>query len=604
MDLTPPMRQNRSHTSRRLAEKSSETVSSHGRKRARRACIPCRKRKRKCDGNHPCRMCNNYGYVCSFTPDNSSLEQFAASTLSGAREQSSRSQATVGVTSGKALLDLDTGVFDEEKSRYVGSSSAVAFARVFGLELGSKSPLVLHSFGFNFGIRQEESSTTHGHLMDLLSETELKAFSDVYFRVCAPCIDVLDQDNYRHRCRDYYQEHHHIGSFAAVAGGVAAIGSFFSRDNGHPRELEIVQFAKAILEDAASVRRPTVDLVVGWILRFFYLRSTTRPNNAWLASSTTMHLAEAIGLHKEENVNRLAAVPGTVSRGHDAERLRRIFWTAWSCHIATSYEYGRSSIEIPMVTCNNTTLLPGPYSYQWICLIQIIPSRSSPFIPESEPRQAGDELVERIKALHRLPTGHAFLSWTKADLMCCFYRRLRQQRVALTRDVVEQIVTAGNEAVAAAQRVVVDEGYPFFNALGSVFQFSCVLLALDTPYALANVASVFSVLEAMANAIGTKMTREALSTAHQLLRDCVMRKRHDIAVLESVDAYADTGVGDGDGDDGCDDDGDANRRTTPKEADGIVDELYSQDLDLWWDTFFDDLCVQAPDASSVPMMLA
>ena len=40
------------------------------RKRARKACIPCHQRKRKCDTVYPCGMCNTYGYNCRYTDDN------------------------------------------------------------------------------------------------------------------------------------------------------------------------------------------------------------------------------------------------------------------------------------------------------------------------------------------------------------------------------------------------------------------------------------------------------------------------------------------------------------------------------------------------------
>lgn len=87
-----------------------------------------------------------------------------------------------------------------------------------------------------------------------------------------------------------------------------------------------MQYAKAILDDPASMRELGVDHVIAWAMRTFYLRATTRPNNAWIASCTVMHLCEAVGLHEEETIQKTASVAGAAVVGHDADRLRRIFW--------------------------------------------------------------------------------------------------------------------------------------------------------------------------------------------------------------------------------------------------------------------------------------
>ncbi|KAJ5281918.1 hypothetical protein N7478_007290 [Penicillium angulare] len=39
------------------------------RKRAKKACIPCHQRKRKCDAEYPCGTCTSYGYDCKYAND-------------------------------------------------------------------------------------------------------------------------------------------------------------------------------------------------------------------------------------------------------------------------------------------------------------------------------------------------------------------------------------------------------------------------------------------------------------------------------------------------------------------------------------------------------
>lgn len=48
------------------ASLSPDTQPPRKRQRARKACLPCRQRKRKCDVQYPCSMCTTYGYQCQY----------------------------------------------------------------------------------------------------------------------------------------------------------------------------------------------------------------------------------------------------------------------------------------------------------------------------------------------------------------------------------------------------------------------------------------------------------------------------------------------------------------------------------------------------------
>ena len=146
-----------------------------------------------------------------------------------------------------------------------------------------------------------------------------------------------------------------------------------------PAESDLVQYAKAILDDPASMRLHGIDHIVAWGMRVLYLRATTRPSNAWIASCTQMHLCEAIGLHEEENIKKIASIAGAAALAHDADRLRRIFWISWAGHNMLSYEYDRSPVGFRAVTCQPIISIPGSVADQFVQLIQIIPSPDSPF---------------------------------------------------------------------------------------------------------------------------------------------------------------------------------------------------------------------------------
>ncbi|CRL22001.1 Fungal transcriptional regulatory protein, N-terminal [Penicillium camemberti] len=542
------------------------------RKRARKACIPCHQRKRKCDAEYPCGTCTTYGYNCRYadhettgvvgggiqaplqaervdvnggdsmvspvaaisrTPDSRS---YVAQDPRGA-SWSTNSPTVVAGASAATTTTATTpaGIFDEHKSRYAGASAAMAFPHILGVALGSDSLPKMHSFAYNFGVRPEEASNVHGSLAKLISEDDLGFFSGVYFSVMAPIGDYIDPRIYAQRCRDYYHGSSSTAvTFGALAAGVAALGSFLS-PNKYPGESRLVEYAKAILEDPASIRMLGIDYIIAGAMRVFYLRATTRPNNAWVVSCTIMHLCEAAGLHEEENIKKMASVAGAAIVGHDADRLRRIFWISWAGHNMLSYEYDRSSVRFGAVTCQAIIPIAGSVADQFVQIAQIIPSPNSPFQLECKPPTPGEELFERLRALDKLKVTHPFLIVTKADVAFCFYRRIYQLKIGIPDEIIQLVINSGNAAVEAAEQLV-NQGFLFWNVIGGVFQYACILLAIDTPAASVHIAAAFKGLENLVKAADTGMTRRALSMARHLLSLNMAKKRRELAQLEAVEA--------------------------------------------------------------------
>lgn len=526
------------------------------RRRVRKACIPCHHRKRKCDAEYPCGPCTTYEYNCSYDTNSTTgsggdappakrvgleedshgsiMTSRAAATSQSPSNPSQVEQSTREANGSSTAPTTPAGIFDEHKSRYAGASAAMAFPHILGSVLGSDSPSKMHSLAYNFGIRPEEASNTHVLLDTLISEDDLAFLSDVYFSALAPIGDLLDPRLYAERCRDYYHGSNRTNiTFGAVAAGVAALGSFLS-PNRHPRESDLVQYAKAILDDPASMSMLGIDHIVAWAMRVFYLRATSRPNNAWIASCTIMHLCEAVGLHEEENIKKMASV-GAPAVGHDADRLRRIFWISWAGHNLLSYEYDRSAVRFRAVTCQAIMRTSGSVADQFLRIVQIIPTPNSPFHLECQPLTPREELFERLKALEKLQVTHPFLVVTKADLAFCFYRRIYQLKLGISDDIIQLVIDLGNAAVDAAQQLA-NQGRLFWNVIGSVFQYTCVLLAMDTPAASAHVASAFEGLANLVKAADTGPTREAFSMARRLLSMHTAKKRRELTQLEAVEA--------------------------------------------------------------------
>jgi Fungal specific transcription factor domain len=314
------------------------------------------------------------------------------------------------------------------------------------------------------------------------------------------------------------------------------LGSFFSASLGHQRELEIVQHAKNILEDPTISRRVSVDQVAAWILRTLYLRLTTRPHVAWLASNIAMHLAEATGIHHEMDAMVLTtdfSSPRQALNQTGCQHARRLFWSAWMINSMISYEYGRSSSSLNNITCKQPLVNKGDYTALLISLAQLVPRESL---------DAGPDLQHTLPKIQQIPDEHPFLSMSKADLCMSLYRHHRLLKQPVERRAILQIISIGNTATEAAYKLA-QEGKFWWNVLCTVFQYICVLLAIDTSDSLAQVSSNMCTLENIAGLLGTHVSNEAVNTLKILLRDSMKKKRQEVQLLEAADSDLNANAG-------------------------------------------------------------
>lgn len=314
-------------------------------------------------------------------------------------------------------------------------------------------------------------------------------------------------------------------AFDAVIAGVVVLGSFFSAELGHPQEAEIAKYAKHVLEDSSF--HPTIDHVSAWILRTTYLRTITRPHRAWLASCTTMHVAEACGLHHEvDSVVVTDTIGLSLKNKLGCEQARKIFWVAWHVNVMISYEYARSSIVLNSITCKLPQAVPGDATAHLIAVSQLVPQESD--------SANGPDLKKTLPKLQQIPDEQQFVKMSKADLCMSLYRHHRLLKLPLDKEDVLQIIAIGNRAIEAAYSLAQQKRY-WWNVLCTTFQFVCCLLAIDTAESLSNVSSAIATLENITRQLGTHVATEALNTAKVLLRDSMKKKKHEVALLEAAD---------------------------------------------------------------------
>lgn len=516
--------------------------SGHKRQRARNACLACRRRKRKCDTLYPCSMCTNYGYRCEYPKDESPVANLVDHPVtSPGRHASSvmnvRSLIASEVSPPSGRQEprvVETGILDPFKSRYVNQNSAVAFPRALAADLQSATPLPLHSYGWNCGVRPEEKAGTHGELRNLITWEAFCQYSAVYFETVGPIFSFLDRDVFHSRAESYWSGATQQDlSQNSVIGAVLAVGSFFSHNNGHPRELDLVEWVKSILDDPQIWRVPSLDRVIAWTLRTVYLRATTRPHVSWLSSCLMLHLAEATGIHHEVQALRLTTdIPGQAPLTSDrsgAERARKVFWLAWSLNKMISYEYGRSAVQLSSITCKPVTHIPGEFTVPFIQLAQQLPRDGDPDTPTNRKAQ----LHEGLQNLKAIGDESEYICLTKGDIALCYYRRLRMLDYGIEREAVTSTIAFGRNAVAAAYRLA-QQARPWWQVLGTVFQYICVLLAIDSAESLAEIRNAIETLEKIAAILNTDLATEALSTAKLLVRDSVRKKRRELEVLDFI----------------------------------------------------------------------
>ncbi|KAK3674058.1 hypothetical protein LTR78_005905 [Recurvomyces mirabilis] len=381
-------------------------------------------------------------------------------------------------------------------------ATTTAFPHILGQTLDGDKALDMESLADNFGIRAEEASYTHALLGAIISEASLNYYSAFYFPTMGMIGDFVDHQIYALRCQALY---HHTGRrqimFGAVAAGIAALASFLSPQK-FARESDLVQYAKAVIEDPVSMNKSDIDHLIAWALRVLYLRATTRPIHPWMASCTLMHLCEAAGLHNDNIIKKMAIRSDLAAHGNSADMLRRIFWIAWAGNNVMSYEYDRS----PVVS-GRSQLKP-----LWR-RITLSPMNSSQ-----------EDFTARLKALENLHVADPFLLVTKADLALCFYRRLHLLKTGIPDECSRITISIGNAAVQAAEQLA-KQGLFFWNVIGSVFQYACVLLAMETSVSSAHVASALRCLDYMAEASDTKAARDARSMVRRLLDLSVAKKK-------------------------------------------------------------------------------
>ncbi|KAJ5612327.1 hypothetical protein N7510_005521 [Penicillium lagena] len=495
--------------------------------RSIRACGECRRRKRKCDGRMPCSSCAGHGYRCEYDTD-STVSKDSSGEFSPAQcDRPTKQGVDFGDSMGPSTGELNSRQFGEhdesdswskvvirsQRSRVISSHSAVALPRILGHELNDPTPPRLHSYGWNLGLRAECRNRFHSKITSLLSEEECYTLSTVFFSAVHPTFSFLQQEAYFEQVQSKWTSMQNEPGLEAVICGVAALGSFFSTPS-HPLESELVGQCLSILDmaHAEPVIRLSMELLAGWILRTIYMRLTTRPYIACLASQTAMHVAETLSLHRDLTSRSMTTASDQLEvTREEAETRRRYFWIIWSLNYILSTEYGLTPVKLQSVTCRLPSRDPGASGDKFVGLALSLQSGFEDLrnlIPKGEIEcYLGNSI-----AIEEEP---ALLAVFRADICLCLLRRMLCVTRAINKSSSSAIVTIIQNAFEKIHELTTLQ-QPWWNLVSVPFQTICVCLWFDSLPILSLLPEAMDLLRLVAHTFDTHLTREALATAQHL----------------------------------------------------------------------------------------
>jgi hypothetical protein len=344
-----------------------------------------------------------------------------------------------------------------------------------------------------------------------------------------PACSFLDFHILTARCEKHWLGHDQGLPFEALIGGVIGLASVLDNAINIRQEADIIQHAENILNDPVILSEPRVEVLAAIALRGLYLRATTTPHVTWLVSCTAMHMAESLGIHKdyESNVGR----HDNMTNQWNNDAISCMFWIICAGNRLVSHELGRS----PVVLHGVTRKIPFSSSNTGGAAILC---RLSCLLPIREAAEVSDEEQERFKQsldiIAKTTGDHPFLKLITADVCFCLYRRIHVGSHRITKDQSQQVVLIGRAAVKAASQLL-HKGRPWWNMLGTLFQFCCVLISMDTLDSLADLRYAMKTVNLIQDRYPGEKKAQALSTLRTLITASKQRKQTQIAYLSAVE---------------------------------------------------------------------
>ena len=360
----------------------------------------------------------------------------------------------------------------------------------------------------------QESQGPKQDISRFVTLDQMLALVDVYFDTVHQVFGFINKQSFVDTIVHRWSGNSAPNSRDIVLSAVAALGSLF--DAGCPPALResIANFAKGLLETTNA--RSSLE-VAAWLLRTLYLRITSQPHAAWIASCTTMHTIQATDVGQTSDSD----VDGDII---DKERL---VWVSRASNCFISREYGRPTVELETTLVSFPTSRPGDFTNDLVYMYRL-----SERLHSDESYTVVDDEA-RIAELSAFKSDSDGIILFKAYLGLILYRRLQSRSVtaSVSSKTVMSVISLGKDGVDAALRFA-KRRQPWWHVANVTFQFVCMLLVIDTNTSLQHLGSAMNALQTVAEYFPSRSLSETLGFLRTLVKLTCDRKKAELVYLE------------------------------------------------------------------------
>ncbi|TVY43365.1 Transcription factor [Lachnellula occidentalis] len=481
------------------------------RQRVRSACKPCKDRKKRCNGENPCDTCIGYDYECHYVVSSRKRQR---------KHDSAATRPDIPGPSGSSAFTTPAKPEKESHSEPApthnwGSreeSSGNAFAKIL---MGRLDPGQVNkpAIPWNLGVGQEPLVPKQD-ITRIVSLDQMRALVDVYLDTVHQVFGFINKQPFADTIVRRWSGLLAPDSTDMVISGVAALGSLFNSECPPALRESLANFYKGLLETTNA--RSSLE-VASWVLRTLYLRITSQPHAAWIASCTTMHTIQATDMGQISDSDVDSAII-------DRERL---VWVSRASTCFISREYGRPTVEVETTLVSIPTSRPGDFTNDLVYMCQL----SERLHLDESYTVADDEAG--IAELSSFKTESDGIILFKGYLGLYLYRRLQSQSVtaSVASETVKSVISLGKDGVDAALRFA-KRRQPWWHVANVTFQFVCLLLVIDTNTSLQHLGSAMNALQTVAEYFPSRSLTETLGFLRRLVKLTCDRKKAELDFLE------------------------------------------------------------------------
>ena len=436
----------------------------------------------------------------------------------------------------------------------IEANSPAVFVRELGLKIDATAAPQLRHYSWNLreaGDEEQEylawslSSWQQPQqpltLTELLTAEQMRKLADVFFHEVHPVYNFVDQA--------YIDQA--ISTRWAASGirrvsydsrrdsflcGIAVLGCLFCTEDPQREQLEarLVRIVRLSLEHSCNLSEPTVEHVIGWLLRVIYLRLAGTLQATWMATCTLMHMIETTKLHLEPSVHSSARSVLLPSTDHDQysnpdpEHRRRILCVAQLFNTWVSIDCGRSPVELR--GGSSSLMLPrNSWTEDQRQLWQ-----SSDFLKPNRTRSHG-ELLAEFERLCSVQPSHPMLLLIQCNIALCICRRMCALRLAVCGDdrFWPPFVILARQSLSTARDLAMHRS-PWCHTLNIPFQLSCTFLALDKCDSLAPLNEALDTLQLVVQRYNTKSANDSYRVACCLAAMKHRQRYEELNLLDGI----------------------------------------------------------------------